>query len=169
MTSMAYLDSQDTTDGLIVYRFMEPRDADQVVKVARRYFRETDWGDYATFDAKAVRNRFDLTVNLNSVKGIVFTVNGKIKGMVTMVYDNLYTKEPIAYLNILYVAPEYRRGPAGRKLMDLAEEVAEGDGCAAIDSNFMSGIDAFRQTFINMFEKRGYTPMWGGRKVFERA
>jgi GNAT superfamily N-acetyltransferase len=151
--------------GEACFRMMQERDIDRMVELGAMYFEETDWGGYSEYSPENFRKRLELTLEHPVAFCAVFTVDDVVMGAVRLVRDEFYTKEPIASCTFLYVVPEYRKGPVGRRLMDAAEQIARLEGCVAIDSNFMSGIDDVRKTFENMFVKRGYKPTWGGRKV----
>lgn len=71
-------------------------------------------------------------------------------------------KDPaLAYLGMLCVSPILQSAGIGRRLLDAAEDLARGEGIAAMEMTVIEG----RDTLIAWYERRGYA-FTGERRPF---
>ncbi len=76
-------------------------------------------------------------------------------GFITYELDTFWSQKPLANIYMLFCLPEHRGTGLGRKLIFLCEQMAKGDGAAAIYSSIISD---YRQTKTaqNTFRRMGF-------------
>lgn len=166
MTATAEQIQPNTTE---VFRFIEPEDIPRLLELGKRFYDESEFADFSTFSEdhlREVANTFVAMPDENVL--LVFAPNGgQIEGFFGFQIVSHYTVEPMALGWLLYVAPEYRRSPAGRILLNLAEDYAKRAGCCIFYAGAMSGIEAVSKTLPNLYMKHGFEPLWWGRKILK--
>ena len=149
------------------FREMMADDAMEMSELAARFFLESEFKDFATFDYDAMLRTFQHSLDSPYTHFFVFEDQGKIQGFIGYQLDASYTVEPIGLMYLFYVVPEYRPTPAGRELLNIAENHAKAVGCVAFYGGSMSGIPAVQKTLPNLFRKRGYQDLYWGKKMLK--
>jgi len=147
-------------------RFREflPSDIGRVMKLGADFFDESEFAEFSTFSPDHFKFVLSGIENSPSMAGIVFEDKGEVQGYLFYQLDLSYTEEPIGLMWLFYVAPEYRRTPAGRSLLDLAENHARAAGAVAFYGGSMSGIPSVKYSLKNLYTKAGYEELFWGRK-----
>ena len=148
-------------------RAMNVGDINAIVEMSERYFAESDHGDFMEFSANKVRQRCRTSLDVNTIQFIVYAPFDKVQGFAQLSLADYYSKEPVGTILTLYLEPDYRKGPAAKLLLDQTEETARELGCTAVYFGAHAGIEKYNKTLPNMMKKRGYAPLWSGRKTLK--
>lgn len=150
----------------VVFRDATADDIPELVAGGRRFFAESEFTEFAEFSPENYEKHLRVLMDLPTYRFILFTVDGKIEGMLSYALDVFYTSKPIALMGLFYVTPEHRRSPAGRLLLDLAIKRAKEDGATVFYAGSQAGIQSVAKTMPNLFRKFGFeeTAFWG-RKI----
>lgn len=146
---------------------MNVGDINTIVEMSERYFAESDHGDFMEFSANKVRQRCRLSLEVESIKFFVYAPFDTVRGFSHLALSDYYSKEPVGTILTLYLEPEYRKGPAAKLLLDQTEEAAKEMGCTAMYFGAHAGIEKYKKTLPNRMMKRGYDPLWSGRKLLK--
>lgn len=151
------------------FGYLREDEIDALIELGRLFFNESEYTAYTEYHPDAFRQVLTLCANNPDISPcIVARVDGVPVGFIHWQHATLYTKDPLALLGLTYVHPDYRRGPMGRLLYDIAEEIAKAAGCCAFYSGVMSrmstkgtGHPLQEKMMCNMHLKRGYEPLAG--------
>lgn len=154
----------DTSHIAAVFRGATPDDIDEIVGAGERFFAESEFKDFSEYSPENFRRTLGDMLNSEASRIFVFLPDGRhIEGFVAFQFSFAYTREPIALLFLLYVAPEFRRSPAGRLLMQLAMADAKAQGAVAFYAGAMARMGPSDKTLANMYRKLGFEDLgfWG--------
>lgn len=146
-----------------VFRPANEDDVPRLIELGDRYFAESELAKHVSFSRANAELSFGNLVRHPSYRHFVFTPKGEIEGYVGYNLDVTFTIEPLAQLMMLYVAPGYRKTPAGRCLLRLALADAKANGAKVFYAGTMSGVPGVTKTLRNLFKKLGFTEadFWG--------
>lgn len=149
------------------FRPAEAKDVPALVALGIDYFHESEISRFTTYAADSFEKAMASAIEHPGHDIIVFCPDGgPPRGFISYSLDFSYTKEPLALLSLLYVAPEYRKTPVGRCLVRLATSRAKDRGAVLFYAGGMSGIPEVEKTIANLFRKMGFEDLaFWGRKV----
>jgi GNAT superfamily N-acetyltransferase len=149
------------------FRFMTEADIDRMCDLGNEFFNESEFPSFSTFSREKFADTLKLFVGDPDNVMLVFAPGGTVQGFIGFGIAAQYTEEPLALGWLLYVTPKFRKTPAGRILMTLADDYAREAGCCAFYMGCMAGIDSVAKSMPNMLTKLGYEPLFWGRKILE--
>lgn len=150
------------------FRFATKEDTPRLLELAEAFFHESEMSEFATFSPMNIERTINNFVAHPDAALICFLPDGEvIEGFSAFLMEASYTEELVALGWLFYVAPEYRKTPAGRSLLALSVDYAEQSGCCAFYNGVMAGIDGVSKTMPNMYMKQGFEPLWWGRRVLK--
>lgn len=154
------LDTSPTT------KFREATEADipRLVELGAEFFAESEFPQFAEYSPGNFEHTLKIFVESPSERLYVFAPEGRqIEGFIAYSYSALYTVAPLAMLFLFYVSPKYRKGPAGRLLVNLAVKDARLSGATAFYAGAMAGIKGTRKTLANLYRRMGFDELdfWG--------
>lgn len=142
-------------------------DISDLVTLGRIYSDETAF-DHLSVDLSKVLGTVRDGLQAGVLIPIIARIDGQPVGMISAWLMDLYYTQRVAYLDMLYVLPAHRKGPLGRILVSLMEDVLKGEelNVGAFFCNAL-GQTSSDATIKNMFRRLGFEeagPMF--RKVF---
>lgn len=99
-------------------------------------------------------------IRAGTTVGLIAQRHHEIVGWVSYSLDRTFTTKPIAHLDMVYAAPEHRRGPLGRMLLAQAVNLAQGDGACAFFATIPPTASLGR-SLCNLLRRAGFVPMGG--------
>lgn len=149
------------------FRALVPDDVPRIVEMGHRFFAESDMREFAEYAPANLERALHYYVESPTFRSVVFEVNGQIEGFLFYSLDVTYTTRPLALMFLLYVSPEYRRGPAGRLLVQCATDMArDHDNAVAFYAGAMAGIPAVSKTLPALYRRLGFEDLdFWGRKL----
>lgn len=138
------------------YRVAKYTDAHDVVDVCADFHAES-WQSFANFDADLMYQW--IVERIDSDESEIFTAwDGKklVGALIGLVFCYPYSNTLVAGDYIWYVAPKYRGGMTGVRLMRMYEEWARGVGAAKVTTGVTSGIRIERGE--QLLSRLGYSP-----------
>jgi ribosomal protein S18 acetylase RimI-like enzyme len=137
-----------------------PADADELAVLYRRFFDEADYKSRGiVYAPEKVLDSLQAATMLGRYPHIIARTrgyDGKIIGFVSYSLDDAFCVDPVAVMDNIYVAPEYRRSAIGRVLIALVLEMAIGDGACAFHAPVASGTTAAK-SLLNSFKRAGFS------------
>jgi GNAT superfamily N-acetyltransferase len=151
-----------------IFRFLEERDIPALVALGERFFEESEFPGFSTYSPENFERLMRRSIGDPGFVTLIFAPEGAVEGFLSFQLDNPYTVEPLALGFLFYVAPAYRKSPAGRILQGMATAYAKGCGAVAFYGGVMSGIEAAQKTMPNLYRKLGFEELWWGRLILEK-
>lgn len=150
---------QQTLDGYI-FSLASPADADEIIDLFHQYF--DDEAGYrkrgVVFAADKAKPKLERAIDLGIYPHIIARTpgyDGKIVGVISYSLDASFCVDPIAVMDMLYVVPGYRRSAIGKVLLEVAVDMAKGDGAVAFHAPIASEIVRW-QSIVNLFKNAGF-------------
>ena len=145
------------------FRQMTEDDIPEMVELGVRFFNESGLPEFATVSPDNLKIALTDGLVRPSIVNLLFVVDGVIEGFMIYQMEVSYTVEPMALLSLFYVTPEYRRGPAGRILLETAISMAKASGCCAFYAGSMAEMGGTSNSLGNMYRKFGFKDLgfWG--------
>jgi GNAT superfamily N-acetyltransferase len=150
-----------------IFRFLEEADIPALVALGQQFFAESEFPKFATFSPENFERVLRQSLDNPVFATLIFAPEGTPEGFLSFQLDNPYTVEPLALGFLFYVAPAYRKTPAGRILQGMALDYAKGCGAVAFYGGVMSGIETARKTMPNLYRKLGFEDLWWGRCILK--
>jgi L-amino acid N-acyltransferase YncA len=151
---------QQTLEGF-EFALASPSDADEIVDLFHKYF--DDEAGYkkrgVVFAPERAKPRLEKAIGTGIYPHVIARTpgyHGKIVGVLSYSLDNAFCVDPIAVMDMLYVVPEHRRSALGKVLLEIAVDMAKGDGAVAFHGPIASEI-VHVQSVINLFKHAGFT------------
>lgn len=146
-------------------RLVEEKDLQQIMELGKDYMRESVFYDGIDFDEgnawDSIYYRFLSEDNITCV-----AVDGDtVMGFVSLNIDTSYTKQKIAFEEIYYIAPKYRRGKVAIKLCDFFVEQCRINDVVKIFTTSTAGFDNeghHSNVFTRLLKKFGFVEIKGG-------
>jgi ribosomal protein S18 acetylase RimI-like enzyme len=92
--------------------------------------------------------------------GLIAEHRGAVVGWASYTLDHVFTKRPIAHLDMICASPAYRRGPLGRMLLAQVLNLAQGDNACAFFATIPPTASLGR-SLCNLLRRAGCQPMGG--------
>jgi L-amino acid N-acyltransferase YncA len=142
------------------FSLASPSDADEIIDLFHEYF--DDEAGYrkrgVVFAADKAKPKLERAIDLGLYPHVIARTpgyHGKIVGVISYSLDASFCVDPIAVMDMLYVVPGYRRSAIGKVLLEIAVDMAKGDGAVAFHAPIASEI-AGVQSVVNLFKKAGF-------------
>lgn len=138
-----------------------PEDADFIVPVfGPHLFHESGLGAYTELDIPHSVGIVKKQMERGDLPTVLAYAGDAPVGVASYSLDTLFTKKPIAYLQFIYVVPQYRRSNLGRMLLTHVMHLAQGDAACAFFATIPPATRTGR-SLCNMFVRGGFKPMGG--------
>jgi GNAT superfamily N-acetyltransferase len=142
------------------FSLASPSDAGEIIDLFHQYF--DDEAGYkkrgVVFAADKAKPRLKRAIELGLYPHVVARTSGyhgRIVGVISYSLDDAFSVKPLAVMDMLYVVPEYRRSAVGKILLEIATDMARGDGAVAFHAPIASEI-VHVQSVVNLFKKAGF-------------
>lgn len=133
-------------------------DVELLVELHAAFFSESKGpGLGISFSEEKTRKWLQSNVESGYCPHIVARAIGRPVGFISFTFEDIYTVEPVAFLNTLFVTPAYRRSGIARVLLALAVDMARAEGAPAFVATASSGMKEIA-TMQNLFLKAGFEP-----------
>jgi GNAT superfamily N-acetyltransferase len=165
MNAQTSFDFQETPERLEGFSVVGPDDVPDIVALGDGFYTESELSSLTPFNPDRFAQTLLSGLEGGFLHGFLFCSQGVPAGFVFYTLDQTYTKDPLAYIWLLYVVPSLRKTPAGRLMLDLVEKGARARGAVALYGGVMAGIDEVKTTRPNLYRKQGFEPLYWGRKV----
>jgi GNAT superfamily N-acetyltransferase len=145
----------------VEFKLAKPEDVALWVNVfGPHYFHEANFHHYSELDLPHAVEIISEQIKSQSAVFILAYIEDQPVGCVSYTLDRVFTRKPIAYLNMIYVVPRARRGALGRMLLVHAMHLAQGDGACAFFATIPPDTRIGRR-LCNMFRRGGFVSMAG--------
>ena len=145
----------------VEFRLAKPDDVDLWVPVfGPHYFHEANFHHFAELDISTGVDIIRQQIKTGAAVFILAYIEDQPVGVISYTLERVFTKRPIAYLNMIYVVPRCRRGALGRMLLVHAMHLSQGDGACAFFATIPPDTRVGRR-LCNMFRRGGFVPMAG--------
>jgi GNAT superfamily N-acetyltransferase len=135
----------------LVVRRATIKDLEEVMDVARPYFKESFWGKNTTYSEERSREKF--SYYLNDLDTFVIDING-IVAIAVLAMDYVFSEDLTADYEFFFVSRDCRGTGVSRLLQEACENFAKMSGarimCAANSSDVHDGF------WVNLFKKYKY-------------
>jgi GNAT superfamily N-acetyltransferase len=147
--------------GKLKFRLGKPDDVEPLLhKYGAHFFHEAGFDAFSAFDLPRAAKEMRRQISQGDTPFILAEIDGETVGMVSWTMSHIFTAEPIAVLWMMYVMPQYRRGPVGRLLLWFAVDLAKQEGACAFFATIAPTSPAARR-LCNLFRRCGFEPMGG--------
>lgn len=145
------------TRSRLEYRTAKHTDAHDLVEICARFHAES-WQSFADYDYKKMYGWLVERIDCDDTEIFMAFDGAELVGvMVGLVFCYPYSNTLVAGDYIWYVAPKYRGGMTGVRLMRMYEEWARGVGAVNIMAGVTSGIRIERGA--QLLSRLGYSPV----------
>lgn len=145
------------TRSRLEYRNARFTDADKVVELCAKFHAES-WQSFADFDVEKMHGWIVSQIDNDDAEIFTAWDGTELVGcLIGMVVTFPYSNTLVAGDYIWYVAPKYRGGMTGVRLMRMYEEWARGVGAVNIMAGVTSGIRIERGA--QLLSRLGYSPV----------
>lgn len=134
-------------------------DAGDIARMAESFYRTTTYVDRGLVpDVVRYQKWVEHVIHDGSNPHILAKVDGRLVAFLSFGYDDTFSVEPCAVMNVIYVEPDYRRSALARVLLALAQDLAKSEGAVAFHVPVATVTPETRGLF-NTLRKVGFEPV----------